>query len=173
MFLLIWGFRRRVIAAGHATYHCPVCKRVQTFALKQIARYFTLFFIPIVRSGAAVEYAVCLGCSKALRRDVVEAAQPVASGNVASSQERPALGQQLPARRTVAPRTPGGPIADSPASPRPAAAVAFIAEQPAVAPRPAFGQSAFAKATYARTRRPAPVLGAPAPSGASFFTPRR
>jgi hypothetical protein len=39
--------------------------------------------------------------------------------------------------------------------------------------RPAFGQSAFARATYARQRRPAPSYGTAPVSEPAFFTPRR
>jgi hypothetical protein len=39
--------------------------------------------------------------------------------------------------------------------------------------RPAFGQSAFARATFARQRRPAPSYGPAAVSEPAFFTPRR
>ena len=173
MFFLIWGFRRRVVSAGQGMYHCPVCKRVQPFALKQIARYFTLFFIPIVRTGAAVDYAVCLGCRNALKRAVLEAAPRGVPAVDALPPDRPTLEYPLLTAQLAPPCQPAPPAAALPAAPRPAAAAAFIAEQPAVAPRPAFGQSAFAKATYARKRRPAPVLGSPAPSGPSFFTPRR
>ncbi len=171
MFFLIWGFRPRVVEAGRGTFHCPVCTRSQTFALKTIARYFTLFFIPIVRTGAAVDYAVCLGCHNALKRSTLSTVSP--AGTAPASRERPALGSPSPTRG-LAPSTAAAASATPlPRSPRPAAAEAFMAQQLAVAPRPAFGQSAFARATYARKRSPAPTLGAPATSGPSFFTPRR
>ena len=166
MFVLIWGSRRRVIDAGRGAYHCPVCKRLQPFALKRIARYFTLFFIPIARSGAAIEYAVCLGCNNALKRATLEAAPLGTPSTSAPALE--AVTKPIPS--ADAPQAAAAPL---PAAPRPAAAVACSTEPPCAAARPAFGQSAFAKATYARQRRPAPGFGTPAPSGPAFFTPRR
>ena len=62
MFILIWGFRHRTTTLGAGEFHCPGCQTVRPYQHKRIARYFTLYYVPIFRVKTLLEYAECGVC---------------------------------------------------------------------------------------------------------------
>lgn len=218
MFFLIWGFRTRMVVTGRGSFDCPICVAQQPFELRQVARWFRLFFLPIAKTRPLGEFVFCLGCRNTLRRGVLDAgsdAVPVPAPHTSATVAPGSTATTTPHDVPSGTETTLRPAASAPATARPAAAALNRASRPAtvgqnaplnanavrLAPRPAaaarpsaltggaaidaeqgseaherpaFGQSAFAKATYARQRRPAPApFGGSVVSEPAFFTPRR
>ena len=65
--LLIWGWRTRASVLAQGTFLCPDCCADRGYEHKQMRRWFTLFFIPVIplkRLGEFVECTTCGGTYK-------------------------------------------------------------------------------------------------------------
>jgi hypothetical protein len=61
--LIIFGRRTMQRIAAHGTFDCPRCGPQRTYAHKQIKRWFTLYFIPVIPLGIAGEFVECSSCA--------------------------------------------------------------------------------------------------------------
>ena len=74
--MIIWGSRVREKETGSGQFHCPRCNTQQTYKRKRVARYFTLYFIPIVETQYLGEYVECQSCRFQFKPDVLRYKPP-------------------------------------------------------------------------------------------------
>lgn len=60
--MIIWGWRARDRQIATGIFHCPGCRASGAYTHRQVARYFTLYFIPLFPTATLGEYVRCLRC---------------------------------------------------------------------------------------------------------------
>ncbi len=60
--IIIFGATTKDSDVGEGTFHCPVCRQERPYIEKQVRRYFSLFFIPVLPLDKQGRYVVCQGC---------------------------------------------------------------------------------------------------------------
>ncbi|MEL7459486.1 MAG: TerB family tellurite resistance protein [Pseudomonadota bacterium] len=60
--IIIWGFRGRTKAVDGGDFYCPDCASRADYALQEVKRWFTFFFIPIFPINKLGQYVECGGC---------------------------------------------------------------------------------------------------------------
>ena len=60
--MIIYGTRGKEVNIGSGQFDCPRCQSSQSYNHKQIKRYFTLYFIPLIPMGTAGAHIECQGC---------------------------------------------------------------------------------------------------------------
>jgi hypothetical protein len=71
--MIIYGHRNREIQVASGQFHCPKCDAQRPYVHKRIARYFTLFFIPLFKFRTLGEYVECQVCRRAFKPAVLGA----------------------------------------------------------------------------------------------------
>jgi hypothetical protein len=71
--MIVYGHRNREIQVASGQFHCPKCDAQRPYVHKRIARYFTLFFIPLFRLRTLGEYVECQVCRRAFKPIVLGA----------------------------------------------------------------------------------------------------
>lgn len=61
--MIIWGWRARDKQVATGTFHCPNCHTRSAFSHQRVARYFTLYFIPLFPTSTLGEYVRCMRCA--------------------------------------------------------------------------------------------------------------
>lgn len=61
--MIIYGTRGREVHVGSGQFNCPRCKSEQEYNHKEVKRYFTLYFIPLIPIGTSGAYIECRGCA--------------------------------------------------------------------------------------------------------------
>jgi hypothetical protein len=74
--IIIWGSTGREIEIDRGDFHCPACGRKQPYKQVQVARYFTLYFIPLFKTRELGQYVKCLMCKQAFTTDVLDNYSP-------------------------------------------------------------------------------------------------
>ncbi len=72
--MIIYGYRNREKELGTGNFYCTNCGVQRPYRYKKIARYFTLFFIPLFPLGTLSEYVECQVCGRTYKTDVLSAA---------------------------------------------------------------------------------------------------
>jgi len=62
--LIIFGRRNSTSVVNTGEFNCPVCGPGRTYAHKEVKRWFTLYFIPLIPLGTAGAYVECQSCAK-------------------------------------------------------------------------------------------------------------
>ena len=70
--ILIWGTRGRTATLSNGEFFCPDCNGRHSYALQEVKRWFTFFFIPIFPMGSLGEYVECGRCRATYNRRVLE-----------------------------------------------------------------------------------------------------
>jgi hypothetical protein len=70
--LIIFGWRMRFKATAVGRWMCPVCEGEQSFALVEGRKWFTLFFIPVLKLGTPQHGVHCNGCGVATTPEFAE-----------------------------------------------------------------------------------------------------
>lgn len=65
--MIIYGKKSREIDVASGQFHCPKCDDQRPYIHKQVARYFTLFFIPLFKIATLGEYVECQICRRAFK----------------------------------------------------------------------------------------------------------
>lgn len=110
--MIIWGSKAKVQEMAGGVFFCPNCQADVPFKRQRIARYFTLYFIPLFPTATLGEYIRCGSCASEMRpevlalsrADVMRLVEPWVCGqcgNKNASAEKVCLGCQAP--RPVAP----------------------------------------------------------------------
>ncbi|MCA9245859.1 MAG: DUF533 domain-containing protein [Planctomycetales bacterium] len=60
--MIIWGSRGRTSLIEGGQFHCPQCGVQRGCGLKEVRRYFTLYFIPLIPLDKAGRYVECNSC---------------------------------------------------------------------------------------------------------------
>jgi hypothetical protein len=76
MFILVWGSRVRVIDLDSGEFHCPECGQPRTYSQRRVARYFTLFWIPLFPTANLGEYVECHHCGRQYTDDILSYTPP-------------------------------------------------------------------------------------------------
>ena len=61
--MIIWGSRATNSTVSSGPFHCPRCGPEKTYDLIKVARWFTLYFIPIFPIGDDGRYIKCRMCA--------------------------------------------------------------------------------------------------------------
>jgi hypothetical protein len=93
--MIIWGSCSRQLVTGEGHFQCPHCRRQTQCKLIRLARYFTLYFIPLFETANLGEFIVCQVCQSAF--------DPLALGYDPNAPE----GQEMASPQAAATR-PGG-----------------------------------------------------------------
>ncbi|HWE36739.1 MAG TPA: zinc-ribbon domain-containing protein [Isosphaeraceae bacterium] len=83
MFILVWGSRVRVIDLGSGDFHCPECDQSRTYSHRRVARYFTLFWIPLFPTANLGEYVECRTCGLQYTDEILSYTPPSPSERAA------------------------------------------------------------------------------------------
>ncbi len=70
--MIIWGSRVRYKDIGQGDFYCPRCRDKRPYKLKQAARYFTLYFIPLFPTQQLGEVVECQTCKTAFESSVLQ-----------------------------------------------------------------------------------------------------
>ena len=61
--MIIWGSATREKQIATGVFHCPTCHASSAYSHQRVARYFTLYFIPLFPTSTLGEYVRCMRCS--------------------------------------------------------------------------------------------------------------
>ena len=80
--MIIWGSKVRSKKLDEGQFYCPRCQTTRPYHYKRAARYFTLYFIPLIPIKDLGEFVECQSCGSAFEPAVLHArpAQASASG---------------------------------------------------------------------------------------------
>ena len=69
--IIIWGSRGVTSTSRSGSFHCPQCNRERTYSHKNVRRFFTLFFIPLIPLDNLGEYIECQTCRSSFKPQVL------------------------------------------------------------------------------------------------------
>lgn len=69
MFFIVWGRKGIVKVKSSGIFQCPLCNLQTSYELKEIRKYFTLFWIPLFPYGESIEYLECKRCKTSFNPD--------------------------------------------------------------------------------------------------------
>jgi ssDNA-binding Zn-finger/Zn-ribbon topoisomerase 1 len=98
--MIIYGSAGREVFIGEGQFHCPQCDSPQHFRHNRMARYFTLYFIPLFEISSHGEFVQCSGCSGQFVPDVIHYRPPSAGDRLALAL-REELGGGMPLHMAV------------------------------------------------------------------------
>ena len=70
--MIIFGTRGVTTTPQRGNFHCPSCSTTQSYALKRVRRFFTLYFIPVIPLDKLGEYVECLSCKDTYKSSVLD-----------------------------------------------------------------------------------------------------
>ncbi|MEM9319917.1 MAG: TerB family tellurite resistance protein [Pseudomonadota bacterium] len=70
--ILIWGTRGRTSEVYSGDFYCPDCCGQKGFALQEVKRWFTFFFIPIFPINTLGKYVECGDCKSTFNERVLQ-----------------------------------------------------------------------------------------------------
>lgn len=80
--MIIYGRKSREIEVASGQFHCPKCDDQRPYIHKQVARYFTLFFIPLFKINTLGEYVECQTCRRAFKPEILGLVSSEGSGTI-------------------------------------------------------------------------------------------
>ena len=78
--MIIYGHKSREVEVASGQFHCPKCDDQRPYIHKQVAQYFTLFFIPLLKIKTLGEYVECQVCGRAFKPESLGLAPSAGSG---------------------------------------------------------------------------------------------
>jgi len=100
--MIIFGTKGITSIQKQGTFHCPACGAGANYTQKEVRRYFTLFFIPLIPLHKAGEYVECQRCGGSFKPEVltwngtVPSSTPPPLGPVAAASIRPGMPPVIP-----------------------------------------------------------------------------
>lgn len=70
--MVIWGSKGKSKTLGTGSFYCPHCQSHQLFKHEEVSRYFTLYFIPLIKTHKLGEYIECQSCLKTFKPEVMQ-----------------------------------------------------------------------------------------------------
>ncbi len=70
--MIIWGSKGRTKTIGTGTFFCPNCRATRQFKHEKVGKYFTLYFIPLLKTEDLGEYIECQGCLMTFKPEVLK-----------------------------------------------------------------------------------------------------
>lgn len=101
--MIIWGTRGREVHVGSGHFNCPRCQRQQEYNQKEVKRYFTLYFIPLIPIGTAGGYVECRSCAGTFATEILSYDPEVERQKTAEKFRRLAVLFLLDVKRVTAP----------------------------------------------------------------------
>jgi hypothetical protein len=74
--IIIYGSRGVTSHLSEGDFDCPHCQNHSSYQLKQVRRFFTLFFIPIFPISSPLRYVECGHCGSPFHEEVLEYRPP-------------------------------------------------------------------------------------------------
>jgi hypothetical protein len=74
--MIIWGSTGKVIDLSHGEFYCPGCDDNRLYVRKRLAKYFTLYFIPLFQTDNLGEYVECKTCHQKFKPAVLTYTPP-------------------------------------------------------------------------------------------------
>ena len=87
MLLIIFGMKVRHQEIGQGEFFCPKCQNQRNYKHKKAARYFSLYFVPIIPLGTLGEFVECQTCGVAFEPTVLHMQGPARARHQVSSTE--------------------------------------------------------------------------------------
>jgi len=75
--MIIWGSKGKEKTVAKGQFLCPRCRTLRPYEHKKIAKYFTLYFIPLFQTENLGEYIECQVCRTPFRTEVLEQGQSI------------------------------------------------------------------------------------------------
>ncbi|WP_341366536.1 TerB family tellurite resistance protein [Yoonia sp. BS5-3] len=72
MFFIIWGWRGRQREVGAGEFYCPDCRDRRGYRLVAVARWFTLYWIPLFKTKELGQFVECTTCKSTFNERVLE-----------------------------------------------------------------------------------------------------
>jgi hypothetical protein len=69
--MIIWGSTSREFELGRGQFYCPECQALRSYKHVRLARYFTLFFIPLFQTENLGENIKCQDCKQTFKKKVL------------------------------------------------------------------------------------------------------
>lgn len=69
--MIIWGWKARTKMIHTGSFHCPGCQAERNYNLMQVARWFTLYFIPLFKTRDLGEYVECCTCKETYKTRIL------------------------------------------------------------------------------------------------------
>jgi len=69
--MIIYGHRNKEIEQATGVFQCPSCGEQRAYKRIKVARYFTLFFIPLFPLGTVGEFVECQVCRRKYQADIL------------------------------------------------------------------------------------------------------
>jgi len=73
--VIIWGSKGRGKTIATGEFYCPQCEVRRVYHYKEMGKYFTLYFIPIVKTRDLGEYVECQTCKTTFKPEVLQASR--------------------------------------------------------------------------------------------------
>ncbi len=74
--MLIWGSKGKVKDLESGQFYCPHCGELRPYTHKKIAKYFTLYFIPLFETENKGEFIECGACGQFFPPEVLKVKPP-------------------------------------------------------------------------------------------------
>lgn len=71
MFFLILGTKEKVKQIEQGIFDCPYCHQHTEYIRYAVAQYFSLYFIPLFKTGDKGEYVECQKCKGKFRPEIL------------------------------------------------------------------------------------------------------
>ena len=86
--MIIYGHKSREVEVASGQFHCPKCDDQRPYIHKQVAQYFTLFFIPLFKIKTLGEYVECQVCRRAFKAESLGLAPSAGSATEIGAQAK-------------------------------------------------------------------------------------
>ncbi len=83
--MLIWSSTGKEIVQDRGDFYCPRCESTEDYKEVRVARYFTLYFIPLFETSTVGEYVECLHCGQKYNVEVLNYEPPSKGDRVLAS----------------------------------------------------------------------------------------
>ncbi|MEO5714098.1 MAG: DUF4190 domain-containing protein [Luteolibacter sp.] len=113
--MIIFGTRGITAIQQKGSFHCPACGAGALYNKKEVRRFFTLFFVPLIPLNKAADYIECLRCGGTFKPEVLSwngmvpsapsSATPPPLGPVAAAAVPPAIRPNPPGIQQVSTTT--------------------------------------------------------------------
>lgn len=74
--MIIWGSKGREIELSSGQFYCPKCDTTRPYKHKRLAKYFTIYFIPLFQIENLGEYIECQVCHQTFKPEVLDYKPP-------------------------------------------------------------------------------------------------
>jgi hypothetical protein len=70
--IIIYGTRGQTADVSSGEFDCPHCRNHTSYRLREVTRYFTLFFLPIFPTGSGQRFVECDHCGSQFKEAVLD-----------------------------------------------------------------------------------------------------